>query len=101
MLTYEINLPNEKVTGKILAGEIKLIPAEYKGCSAIFKPGNGLDIRNGKNESIQTEIYGGVVGILLDGRGRQPFTISSDMITRVNKLSEWSIATNEYPEEKN
>ena len=99
MLTYEINLPNEKVTGEIIAGEMKLIPAEYAGCAATFKPGNGLDLGNGKNESIHTKIYGGVVGILLDGRGRQPFSIPSDMHTRVEKLSEWSLATNEYPEE--
>ncbi|MBC8311380.1 MAG: glutamate mutase L [Candidatus Marinimicrobia bacterium] len=100
MLTYEINLPNENVTGEILAGEMKLIPVEYVGCSAIFKPGNGLDLGNGKNESIQTKIYGGVVGILLDGRGRQPFSIPADMHTRVGKLAEWSEATNEYPQEE-
>jgi len=99
MLTYEINLPNEKVTGEIVAGKMKLIPAEYGGCSVIFKPGNGLDIGDGKNQSIHTEIYGGVVGILLDGRGRQSFSIPSDMHTRVSKLWEWSDATNEYPEE--
>ena len=101
MLTYEINLSNEKISGEVLAGEMKLIPAEYVGYSATFKPGIGLDLGNGKNESVQTEIYGGVVGILLDGRGRQPFTIPFDMHTRVSKLSEWSLATNEYPEEKN
>ena len=99
MLTYEINLPDEKVTGEILAGEMKLIPAEYVPCSATFKPGNGLDVGGGKNEPIHTKIYGGVVGILLDGRGRQPFSIPSDMHTRVEKLWEWSDATNEYPEE--
>jgi hypothetical protein len=99
MFTYEINLPNKKVIGEILAGEIKLIPSEYVGCSAIFTPGNGLDLGNGKNESIQTEIHGGIVGILLDGRGRQPFAIPTDMHIRVEKLSEWSLATNEYPQE--
>jgi hypothetical protein len=99
MLTYEINLPNKKVMGEILAGQIKLITLEYVGCSAVFIPGNGLDLGNGKNESIQTEIHGGVVGILLDGRGRQPFAIPTDMHTRVEKLSEWSLATNEYPQE--
>ncbi len=99
MLTYEISLSDEKVMGEILAGEIKLIPSAYVGCSAVFTPGNGLDLGNGKNEAIQTEIYGGVVGILLDGRGRQPFAIPVDMHTRVEKLSEWSLATNEYPQE--
>jgi len=100
MLTYEINLLNECITGEIVAGEMKLIQAEYVGCSATFKPGNGLDLGKGKNEPIQTKIYGGLVGILLDGRGRQPFTIPSNMSTRVRKLWEWSDATNEYPAEE-
>ena len=89
-----------KVTGEILAGEMKLISVGYDMCSAILIPGNGLNLGNGKNESIQTEIYGGVVGILLDGRGRQPFSIPQDMYIRVEKLLQWSLATNEYPEEE-
>ena len=100
MLSYEINLPNEKIIGEVLAGEMKLIPVEYVRCSAILEAGKGLDLGNGKNESVQTEIYGGVVGILLDGRGRQPFSIPQDMYTRVEKLLQWSLATNEYPEEE-
>jgi hypothetical protein len=58
-----------------------------------------MDIGAGKNETIETTIYGGVVGIILDGRGR-PMTISNDPQQRIADLTKWSNAVNEYPEIK-
>jgi len=98
MISYEINLNGEKIIGEVLEGEMKLIPAEYNGYVATLRPGNGLDLGNGKNEPLYVNIFGGVVGIVMDGRGRQPFSIASDMKTRIDKLRDWSGATHEYPE---
>ena len=50
------------------------------------------------NEVINTSLKGGIVGIFLDGRGRQPFIISDQDNDRVNSLLEWSKISNEYPE---
>ena len=41
---------------------------------------------------------GGEVGIILDGRGRQPFNLSKTKEERIQNLSRWSKETNEYPE---
>ena len=60
-------------------------------------PGKGLDVGVGKNETLTTKVYGGVVGIILDGRGRQPFNLSERSEERVLNLSKWSKAINEYP----
>ena len=98
MITYEINLNGEKIIGEVLEGEMKLIPAEYNGYVATLRPGNGLDLGNGKNEPLYVNIFGGVVGIVMDGRGRQPFSIPSDMKIRIDRLRDWSGATHEYPE---
>ena len=98
MISYEINLNGEKIIGEVLEGEMKLIPAEYNGYVATLRPGNGLDLGNGKNEPLYVNIFGGVVGIVMDGRGRQPFSIPSDMKTRIDRLRDWSGATHEYPE---
>ena len=98
MLKYEIDFGKKRMIGEVLEGEIKLIPAECNGFLATLKPGNGLDLGNGKNESLDVKIFGGVVGIILDGRGRQPFSIPLDMKRRIGKLLEWSDSTNEYPE---
>ncbi|RMF10743.1 MAG: methylaspartate mutase, partial [Candidatus Neomarinimicrobiota bacterium] len=72
------------------------IGAPYEPVQAHLVPGKNLDIGAGKGVSIDTEIYGGVVGILLDGRGR-PLELPVDAAERIRKLREWSQAVNEYP----
>jgi hypothetical protein len=57
-----------------------------------------LDIGAGKNEKLETNIFGGVVGIILDGRGRQPFNLTDEIDSRVLDLKKWSEATDEYPQ---
>jgi len=59
-------------------------------------PGKKMDIGAGKGETIETTIYGGVVGIILDGRDR-PITIPTDSEERLGALKNWSDAVNEYP----
>ena len=98
VLNYEISLPNERIGGELMLGELKLIPAPFEAISMTLTPGKGLDIGGGKNETLETEVYGGVVGIILDGRGRQPFIISNDGRQRMQDLYRWSEATNEYPQ---
>ena len=78
VLTYEIKLPNDKIKGELMPCELKLIPAPYEPSRARLNPGKGLDIGAGINEILETDIYGGVVGIFLDGRGRQPFNLDDD-----------------------
>jgi hypothetical protein len=98
VLQYEISLPNERIGGELMCGELKLIPASYEPVRVKLTPGKGLDIGAGKNEILDTEIYGGVVGIILDGRGRQPFNLSKDIKQRIHNLYTWSEATSEYPQ---
>ena len=97
VLRYEINLPNEKVTGELMPGELELISAPYQSLNVHLTPGKGLDIGAGKNETLDTKIYGGVVGIILDGRGRQPFDLEEETESRVQDLTRWSENTGEYP----
>ena len=100
VLRYEIILPNEKVTGELMPGELELISAPYQSLTAHLTPGKGLDIGAGKNETLDTKIYGGVVGIILDGRGRQPFNLEDETESRVQDLTRWSENTSEYPKQE-
>jgi len=97
VLQYEISLQNERIGGELMFGELKLIPAPFEPIRIKLTPDKGLDIGAGKNEILETEVYGGVVGIILDGRGRQPFNLSKDIKQRMQNLHTWSEATNEYP----
>ena len=55
-----------------------------------------MDIGSGKGEAIETTIYGGVVGLILDGRSR-PILIPTVSVDRLAALKSWSEAVNEYP----
>ena len=101
MLQYEISLPDQRIGGGLKFGELKLISAPFESLQAKFTPGKGLDIGAGKNEVLETNIYGGVVGIILDARGRQPFNLIDNTEDRVSQLKEWSEETDEYPQLEN
>ena len=97
LLTAELDLPEGKQTVELKYGEIMVIPAPYTAIKAKLTPGKNLDIGKGKGEELTTDIYGGTVGLILDGRGR-PFELSNEKETRIANLSKWSKSTNEYPE---
>ena len=101
MLQYEISLPDQIIAGDLKFGELKLILAPFESLQAKFTPGKGLDIGAGKNEVLETNIYGGVVGIILDARGRQPFNLTDNAEDRISQLKEWSEETDEYPQLEN
>lgn len=100
MFKYEININNEIIKGEIKSGELKLIGAPDGFYNSKLIPGKNLDIGAGINEPINTKLRGGVVGIFLDGRGRNPFIIPENVEDRVKSLNNWSSASNEYPKGK-
>ncbi|MCK4312553.1 MAG: glutamate mutase L, partial [Candidatus Cloacimonetes bacterium] len=100
-LSAKIELPGGEVfEEEIKFGEIRLIPLGVgEKAKATLKPGRGLDIGQGKGQEIQTELHGGVVGIVLDTRGRQPFTLPTDSSERVPLLKKWMLELKAYPDE--
>ena len=100
-LTAKIELPNgEKFEEEIKFGEMRLIPLGVgEKAKAVLTPGKGLDLGNGKNQVLETELTGGVVGIILDTRGRRPFTLPTDASERVPLLKKWMKELKAYPEE--
>ena len=97
VLTAEFVLPDGKSEHCIVkAGELLRIKVPYEPLKATLTPGRGLDLGAGKGESIETTVFGGVVGLLLDGRGR-PFMLPESKTERISSLQKWSTATNEYP----
>lgn len=78
-------------------GELMRIEAPYEPIKARIIPGKGMDMGAGKGEEILTTLSGGVVGIILDGRGR-PLLLPEDSRERITKLKRWSDAVNEYPQ---
>jgi uncharacterized protein (TIGR01319 family) len=65
---------------------------------AVIKPAKNLDVGSGPGVEWIGELEGGVVGLVFDGRGRQPFNLPEDDSTRIAKLQEWAKALDIYPD---
>ncbi|MCB5230695.1 MAG: glutamate mutase L [Candidatus Cloacimonas sp.] len=96
----KIELPDGTVIEEeYTVGEMKLIPLAVGETAKVhFKPRKNLDLGKGKGVEFQTEITGGVVGIVIDTRGR-PFNMPTDTTQRVSLLKKWMKELNVYPEE--
>ncbi|MFO7896914.1 MAG: glutamate mutase L [Candidatus Cloacimonadales bacterium] len=100
-LSAKIELPDGTIFEEdIPFGEVRLIPLGVgETAKAKLSPGRGLDLGLGKNQDLETELHGGVVGIVLDTRGRQPFVLPVDASDRVPLLLKWMKELKAYPEE--
>ena len=110
-LSVKIELPNGEIFEEnIPFGEmIKLDLGVDEKAKATLKPMSGLDLGMGKNNEIETTISGGVVGIVIDTRGRVPYFdeklnketmtahIPEDNAARVQSLKKWMMALEVYP----
>jgi hypothetical protein len=79
-------------------GELHLIPlGEGLKATVTATPARGFDLGVGPGKALSREVSGGVVGLLIDCRGR-PLVIPSDKAQRVAKLRAWNKALDMYPE---
>jgi len=93
-------LPDGRVIDEgILHGQMKriLIPENVKA-KVTIQPAHGFDVGSGPNHRVETEVEGGVCGLIIDGRGR-PLVLPEDPAVRTGKLLEWFRALDCYPEE--
>lgn len=104
VMNYSLNLPDgTKVSGTLKHGDMKLIKLGLDDndqpltARATLEPIRGLDVGAGPGNKMETALPGGVVGIILDGRGR-PLIISEDEETRVGDLRRWIDELEIYPE---
>jgi hypothetical protein len=80
-------------------GEVRLIPcAEGEIAKATLQTRGGLILDKDKNRELSVDLHGGVVGIVLDTRGRQPFGLPTDTATRIAMLKKWMRELQVYPE---
>jgi hypothetical protein len=61
-----------------------------------LRPAKGVDVGEGKGNASTRSLKGGVVGLLLDGRGR-PLQLPVDQQMRVSALSRWYKTVELYP----
>jgi len=80
-------------------GSMKVIPVpQDTTVEAVIHPTRQFDVGAGYGRELKTTVNGGVVGVIIDCRGR-PIVLPEDVKTRNAKLVEWFLAMNMYPEE--
>ena len=62
-------------------------------------PERQFDMGAGRGKPVTRTVRGGVVGVVVDTRGRRPFTLPDDPATRIARLREWNRALGMYPRE--
>ena len=100
-LSIEINYTDKPVvTEDIPFGDLHLYPLEIgEKASLKLQPSRRFDLGAGHGTPIETEAMGGVVGLVIDTRGR-PLEIPSDSALRVAQLTKWQDALDIYPSKK-
>ncbi len=95
---YDLTLPDGRIEkGTLNFGELKLFSLSRNQQATIsMQPAKQVNLGNGPGQSLTRTVQGGVVGLLLDGRGR-PLQLPSEQTARIAALSRWYQAVDLYP----
>ena len=78
-------------------GEMKLLGLGLgERCSMVARPARGVDVGAGAGKELQATVEGGVVGLILDGRGR-PLVLPKEGAQRREALGRWHSEMRMYP----
>ncbi|MDH5670203.1 MAG: methylaspartate mutase, partial [Nitrospira sp.] len=78
-------------------GDLRLYPLELGQTATItMQPAKGVNLGAGVGVPLTCEVQGGVVGLMLDGRGR-PLQLPTDQQARIAALTRWYNAVGLYP----
>jgi uncharacterized protein (TIGR01319 family) len=81
-------------------GDLRLVAVPAGGRVRLrVSPERTFDAGAGRGKPVQTEVAAGVVGVVLDARGRQPFSLPADARARIDRLRAWNRALDLYPRE--
>ncbi len=98
-LKVTLESEGETTTLEVPYGSMKLVPIpDGKTAKAIIQPARQFDMGKGQGHTLEETIRGGVVGVIVDCRGR-PFTTPEDPAQKSAVLLEWFRDLNVYPQE--
>ena len=95
---YEVALPDGRIEkGTLAFGDLKLFSlTRDQQATVTLQPSKQVDLGEGPGQSFTRTVKGGVVGLMLDGRGR-PLQLPTDQAARVAMLTRWYQAVGLYP----
>jgi uncharacterized protein (TIGR01319 family) len=95
---YTITVPGKPAqSGTLAFGELRLFPLGVEERATVeMRPARQVDLGAGRGVAVTRDVRGGVVGLLLDGRGR-PLRLPADPKARIAALTRWHEAVGLYP----
>ncbi len=98
-ITYKITMPDGKtIEDSVLYGELRVFPLGIDQTAEIeVLPVKNFDVGAGRGKPITNKVSGGVVGIVIDTRGK-PITLAKEKASRVEQLQRWAKVIDAYPE---
>lgn len=95
---YEIVLPDGRIEkGTLAFGDLKLFAlTRAQQATVTMQPAKQVDLGEGPGQSFTRTVKGGVVGLMLDGRGR-PLQWPGEQAARIAMLTRWYQAVDLYP----
>lgn len=99
VLGVQLALPGGRSeTFDLRYGELRTVELPVgQTAKAVLTPVRGMDVGAGKGQPLEATLFGGVSGLLFDGRGRRPFELPADKGRRLEKLAAWNSALSLYP----
>jgi uncharacterized protein (TIGR01319 family) len=101
VMNIELEMPDgQTLKEELKQGEIKRINLpERQEAKALIMPQKGFDVGYGPGHKVESKIMGGIVGIILDARGR-PLQLPDEKSLRREILRKWFNALSLYPEDE-
>lgn len=92
---YVLTVDGQTTGGSVTCGRIVLLPLEAGQSASIrLDPARKINVGAGRGKTVEAEVFGGVVGVVLDGRGR-PLEFPAEQ--RSAAVTGWADALNAYP----
>lgn len=98
-ISYKLLMPDGKKTeASIPYGDMHVLPFGVDQTAELeVIPAKNFDVGAGKGKPLAKKVFGGVVGIVIDTRGR-PVALAEDKTSRVEQLKRWARVIDAYPE---
>ena len=88
-IEYEITAPGLTEKGTLVCGELRRHPlALGQSARIVAKPARGFDLGNGPGQPVEREVRGGLVGLILDTRGR-PLALPANRDDCRRVMTDW------------
>ncbi len=89
----------ERLERTVTWGELVCFPLPHGKARLRAMPERSVDVGAGRGKLLEAELNGGVVGFIVDARGRRPFALPRNPAARIARLRQWNHALLVHPRE--